>query len=492
MSDAKTILVGVSDIFFYTKIRDAFLPHGYTLQRIKNQDDWFEKLGSVNPHAVILNMNDDRLDASSILQRLKGAELYNHIPVLAFANHEEVETWKHAKELGIDKIVSRNEFSARTLALLEENDNQRMKQSSLHSQHETLGAHFSSIGEWEMPEHYGQAIEEHMAIRQNVGVADLSHRGLNRLTGEDRVSWLQNLISNDIRLLTPGHGLHSAFMDHKGKMLAYFRVLLMEDSILLEDIGEVGDATYQHLKKFLLFGTKAKLESYLESWSILLLAGPSAPALIREAFSVPMEEAKPLTVQTGDINGKTVLFLKAEETGEQDIEILVPNTEVVNVWDRVWSVGQKFSLQAVGHQALESLRLEAGIPKVGPDINDRIVPPEANLEGKAFSLSKGCYPGQEVVARMDTYGSVKRRLVGLLLDLPDNHLPEPGAKLFSGDREVGWLSSVAYSPILKKPLAFGFPLRDFTTPQTELTVEIQGKRHAAIVESLPFPLPDVK
>ena len=120
MKQDKTILVGVSDIFFYTKIRDAYLPHGYSLQRVKKQEDWEEKLSSASPHAVILNMNDERLEASAILRLLKGTDQFKHIPVLAFANHEEVETWQKAKELGINKIVSRNEFSARTLALLEE------------------------------------------------------------------------------------------------------------------------------------------------------------------------------------------------------------------------------------------------------------------------------------------------------------------------------------------------------------------------------------
>ncbi len=120
MEQEKTLLVGVSDIFFYTKIRDAFLPHGYALQRVKKQEDWQEKLSTLQPHAVILNMNDERLEASSTLRLLKGSEQFKNIPVLAFANHEEVDTWKQAKELGINKIVSRNEFSARTLALLEE------------------------------------------------------------------------------------------------------------------------------------------------------------------------------------------------------------------------------------------------------------------------------------------------------------------------------------------------------------------------------------
>ena len=87
--------------------------------------------------------------------------------------------------------------------------------------------------------------------------------------------------------------------------------------------------------------------------------------------------------------------------------------------------------------------MEAGIPKAGPDLNEEIVPPEANLEGKAFSLTKGCYPGQEVVARMDTYGSVRRHLVGLVVTGPT--VPPKGAKLFSGTREVGWVSSAAFS-----------------------------------------------
>jgi len=141
-------------------------------------------------------------------------------------------------------------------------------------------------------------------------------------------------------------------------------------------------------------------------------------------------------------------------------------------------------LKLFGAQALETLRVEAGLPKAGPDLNETIVPPEANLEGKAFSLTKGCYPGQEVVARMDTYGSIRRRLVGLVLE--DTLVPPPGAKLFSGEREVGWVSSAVRSPSLGRVIAFGFPLRDFTPPGTALTVEIEGTRHNSTVCPLPF------
>ncbi|MDT7042559.1 response regulator [Candidatus Nitronereus thalassa] len=120
MDSPKTVLVAVSDVFFYTKIRDAFKPAGFTLQRIKSETDVEAKAIELHPVAIVLDMNDPRLNGKQALQTLKGHPELKHIPVLAFANHEEVDTWRAAKELGIDKIVSRNEFSSRTLALLEE------------------------------------------------------------------------------------------------------------------------------------------------------------------------------------------------------------------------------------------------------------------------------------------------------------------------------------------------------------------------------------
>ena len=116
----KIVLVGVTDIFFYTKIRDAFKPAGYGLKRVKSPDEILEKAKTHVPTAIVLNMNDPGLDATTMLKTAKSETALNRVPVLAFANHEEVDTWRRAKELGIDKIVSRNEFSARTLALLQE------------------------------------------------------------------------------------------------------------------------------------------------------------------------------------------------------------------------------------------------------------------------------------------------------------------------------------------------------------------------------------
>ncbi len=118
--DKKTVLVAVTDIFFYTKIRDALIPKGYVLERARTQDDVPAKADSLHPCAMILNMNDEKLDAFQALDQIKGQDRFKAIPVLAFANHEEVETWKRARELGVTKIVSRNEFSSRMRDLVEE------------------------------------------------------------------------------------------------------------------------------------------------------------------------------------------------------------------------------------------------------------------------------------------------------------------------------------------------------------------------------------
>jgi glycine cleavage system T protein (aminomethyltransferase) len=359
-----------------------------------------------------------------------------------------------------------------------------MKQSRLHDHHTRLGATFEDVTGWTMPASYGDPVAEHRAVRQAVGVADLSHRGKIRITGDDRVKWLQSVISNDILPLQPGQGRYSSFLTHKGKMLSYFRVYLQTDAVMLEDAGEIGDATYTALRKFLLYGTKAKMDNCGESWGLLLVSGPKAALVVNAAFGANVEDVEPLNFITAAIGGQTAMIIRAEETGEQDYEVLIPAEGLISALERLMEAGTPHGIKPFGTQAREALRVEAGIPKAGPDLNEEIVPLEANLEGKAFSLSKGCYPGQEVVARMDTYGNVRRKLVGLLLK--DSTVPPHGAKLFSGDREVGWISSATRSPQLNAVIAFGFPLRDFSAPGTILSVEISGARHEATVKALPF------
>lgn len=116
----KTVLVGVNDLFFYTKIREALLPHGYRLEKARSQDDMREKMSSLHPAAVLLDMNDRVIDAFQAIKTLKEDRRFATIPVLAYASHEDIETWNRARLLGVDRIVTRNEMSARARELVEE------------------------------------------------------------------------------------------------------------------------------------------------------------------------------------------------------------------------------------------------------------------------------------------------------------------------------------------------------------------------------------
>ncbi|MCA9464005.1 MAG: aminomethyltransferase family protein [Nitrospira sp.] len=361
-----------------------------------------------------------------------------------------------------------------------------MKSSPLHNRHQACGAIFETSGEWEIPSHYGHQVREYQMARQAVGMADLSHRGTCLVTGEDRVPWLHSIVSQNILTLQPGEGSLSTFMNHKGKILAYFRIYMREDRLFLEDVGEAADHTFQALRKFLLYGTKAKLHNGLGTWGIILITGPQSMEVLRQGLGVNPEGLLDLQSLPFAFQDSTGFVAKTQETQSLDYEIFIPIEALTKIWERLSAIVQDMGGSYLGHRTLETLRIEAGLARLGPDVNEQIVPPEANMEGKTFSLSKGCYPGQEVVARMDTYGSVKRRLVGLVINSSENIIPEHGSKIFSGTREVGWISSATYSPVLGKPIALGFPLRDFTQPNTPLEIETAGTKIPASVSSLPF------
>jgi len=361
-----------------------------------------------------------------------------------------------------------------------------MKTLPLHEQHQALEATFQATEDWEVPTDYGNPQGEYEAVHSGAGLADLSSRGRVIVTGDDRITWLQSIISQDILPLQPGQGRYSTFMDHKGKMLSYFRVLIRPNEVIIEDVGEVGEQTYTALRKFLLYGTKAKMAKGIESQGLLLLSGPKAEGILKTAFGIDVGNMASLQSIPFSFEDADGFLTRTEETGMADFELFVPLEALPSVWVHLLKIGEPEGLKPTGKTTLETARIEAGLARLGPDINDRIVPPEANLEGIAFSLSKGCYPGQEVVARMDTYGSIKRRLVGFVIDGTEDDLPEAGAKLFSGTREVGWVSSSTFSPLLQKPIALGFPLRDFTSPGTQLELEIPTRRLPARVSSLPF------
>src|SRR2546428_7591619 len=180
-------------------------------------------------------------------------------------------------------------------------------------------------------------------------------------------------------------------------MVTYFRVYQLGEALMLEDVGEIGDVTHSALRKFLLFGTKAKMENCAETWGLLLISGPKAPEFVRAAFGTDPSSLKPLSFVPLDIDGHASILIRSEETGETDVGILLPADGLKAAWDRCWSHGEPLGLRPFGAHALESLRVEAGLPQTGPGLNGNIVPHGPKSAGQEVRLSKSVYPGQESV-----------------------------------------------------------------------------------------------
>jgi len=202
----------------------------------------------------------------------------------------------------------------------------------LHVQHQAIGATFQTHGDWEIPSHYGNPQSEYEALHTNAGLADLSLQGNVIVTGDDRITWLQSIISQDILPLQPGQGRYSTFMDHKGKMLSYFRVFIRPEQVVIEDVGEVGEQTYAALRKFLLYGTKAKMAKGIESQGLFLLSGPEAAGILKEALGVEVENLASLQSMSFSFEGAHGFITRTEETGMDDYELFAPLEVLVPLW----------------------------------------------------------------------------------------------------------------------------------------------------------------
>lgn len=350
----------------------------------------------------------------------------------------------------------------------------------LQAKHQQRGARFSSYGEWELPSDYGDALSEYQAVRRKVGVADLSHQTPFLITGKDRIPFLQNIISNDLNPLQQGKGLYATLLTAKGRVLSDFHLYLLPEAFLMDVEWTNAKKTLDQLMRF-KFRSQIKIET--PAWGRLLVSGPQARPLLEALLGpLPIHEEKSFFQSERD--EATLLCVKQSTTGGEDYHLYVPAEGLEKLWEGLFSAGGPFGLQPFGQTALEVLRIEAGKPRYGIDIDEHIIPIEAGLEKEAISYTKGCYPGQEVMARIQTYGHVNKQLMGLTIEGSD--LPKREDKIFQGEKELGWITSATWSPSAGKIVAMGYVRPQIAIPGTEVEVEIAQIRKTAQVSALPF------
>jgi len=310
---------------------------------------------------------------------------------------------------------------------------------------------------------------DHAVLTTGCGLVDRSERGKLALTGADRRSFLNGQVTNEIEALEPGEGTYAAFLTHKGKMLGDVRVLETGDELLLDTERVALQALFDLVRRFSI-GYDVQLHKRTLESGLLSLMGPRA-AEVAGAADLPGAVHANVAAELG---GAPVRLVR---TGE-GVDVLTPSEHVAAVHAALLTGGA----QDVDPASAEVLRVEAGVPRYGVDIDDTVIPQEAALNERAVSFTKGCYVGQETVARLFYKGKPNRHLRGLLLSGP----AATGAPLLltgeKGEREVGRLGSVALSPA-HGPIALAIVRRE-AQPGDELRVGDDGT--TATVVELPF------
>ncbi len=360
-----------------------------------------------------------------------------------------------------------------------------MRRSTLFAMHQELGATFTEMAGWQLPGHFGDPEAEYQAVRHGVGLCDVSYRGLVRVTGKDRQRFLHAMVSNDTASLQPGQGCYATFLTNKGKLVADFVVYADADAYLL-DLEPQAVGPFIEALDWFVFSEDVGLQDESAQWGLLSLQGPRAAELLALALGQEVPELSTYAYTWCALAGHQVRLLRRSHTGELGYQLLAPLEILPDLWQALWPYHEACEAKAVGLEALEVLRIEAGIPLLGRDMTDQTIPVEANLD-EAISYTKGCFIGQEVVARIEARGHVNRKLVGVLLD--DAGLPKPGATIVSPEREVGWITSATYSPVRQQNIALGYVRREVWTPGTCLEVQAHGTTIGATVVELPFYQP---
>ena len=305
---------------------------------------------------------------------------------------------------------------------------------------------------------------EYRAVTEACGLLDRSDRGKLALTGADAKTFLQGQVSNDVEALTPGTGCYAAFLTPKGKMLGDLRILDAGEELLLDTERVALQELFNMVRRFSV-GYAVELHKRTLERGMLSLLGPEAEALagIDELGAAEHSHA---AVVIDAIAARTIrtdlgldLLCAAEET------------------EALTAALTRRGAESVSEAVADCVRVEHGRPRYGVDLDDTVIPQEADLNDRAVSFTKGCYVGQETVARLFYRGKPNRQLRGLRLSAP----VDSGAEITFGDRFVGRVSSVAESPVLG-PIALALVRREAPVGST---VTVAASAMAEVVE-LPF------
>jgi glycine cleavage system T protein (aminomethyltransferase) len=354
--------------------------------------------------------------------------------------------------------------------------------SRLFEREEQQGALFDVLHGWEMPRVFSDATQEHEAVRNAAGLIDLTNLGALTISGGEAIQFLNGLVTNDVKTLDTGRWMRAAFLTGHGKVRALCLVLKLDGSFLIVNDAQTHKKVFDYVFPFSYAGD-FQVADTSDSHRVLTIQGPSAQMVMKEVAFEPIASLEESHWTETTIAGCRVIVLRNSRTGEIGYDILAPNERLSDIWDFILLKGEFHSLKAVGFEALDSLRLEAGIPVYGIDVDESNMFLEVGLDD-AVSFTKGCYTGQEAVAMATYRGHVSKRLTGLMLE--GDRIPAVGDSVLSESREIGKITSALRSATLNHVIALAYLKFGHFEPDNRIAVLDAEREIEGVTTKLPF------
>lgn len=359
-----------------------------------------------------------------------------------------------------------------------------MKQTPLHDIHEQSGAKMVDFGGWHMPVQYGPILEEAKRVRNQAGLFDLGHMGRLSVTGPDAVAYLDRIATNYVARIPQGSIRYTLFCKEDGNPIDDLLVYRGADEVYLVVNASNTDAVLDWMNSH-KDGFDVEIDHRTDRETMIALQGPSALEVLSSVTTdCELEKLGYYKFTFGTVCGlPNTRISRTGYTGENGFEIYFPNEEAAAIWNNLLEAGKEAGVQPIGLGARDVLRLEAGMPLYGHEIDETHNPVEADLGfAISFAQEKGDWVGRAALDQVRQHP--ERKLVGFTTS--GKRVPRQGYAIFRGDDQVGEICSGAVSPTLETNIGTGYLPNDLATGDASLEMDIRGKRQALEVCNLPF------
>ncbi len=331
----------------------------------------------------------------------------------------------------------------------------------LTKEHQTAGAKLAEFGGCVLPEAFSSFEKEYRAAKEAVALFDTNWHAVFYLTGRDRVKYLHAVTSNNIQALPEGRGTLALLLNHQGHVLSELEIYVQPQRVIVRTHISARERTAATLEKYII-SSDVKIEDSTEKMGSIAVEGPRAAAIIEQACRIELEDLPDGSIKDAALEHVPCQLLRRSHFGETGAEFMVRQDWLPSLWGKLLAAVKIHGGEPIGMAALNSLRLEAGVPWFPADFNEAMIPHEAALENTHVSFTKGCYTGQEIVERVRSRGHVNRKRVMLKFSTPS--VPMPGTKLRAGGAEVGSITSAAFSPAAGTAIGMGYVRREQFSP----------------------------